>query len=72
MIARLRISAIVAGLFFLANGLWEHDWRVIVAAVILVLIGPLVAAEARAEKARRRQRDHFNRLWRDDDLSDSA
>lgn len=65
-------TSVGAGVFFLVCGLWNHDWRVILASFILMAIGPLLAFESRDERARRRHRARLDRLWDDDDLKDSA
>lgn len=69
---------LVAAAFF-CLGLWQHDWRIILGAVVLEIIGLLAAEERdamvdyhRNRSARRARREHLDRLWADDDLSDSA
>lgn len=64
-------STTVLGVWFLGFGLWEHDWRILAGAVILMVVGPLVAEDARITREGRRQRERLDRLW-DDDPSDSA
>ena len=53
----------VIGIWFLGFGLWMHDWRVILAAVILMFLGPMVGTEARNEREERRVRERLDALW---------
>lgn len=62
----------ICSVLFFVYGLWTHDWKVLVASVVLAVIGPLVAHEASDARRARRHRRHLDRLWSDDDLSGSA
>lgn len=58
-------------IWFFGYGLWEHDWRILVASGILAFIWPLIGDDVTRNE--RRQRELLDRLWDDDDdLSESA
>jgi len=46
-------------------GLWDHDWRLILAGAAVAVIWPLISADLEHER-------ELDRLWDDDDLADSA
>ena len=52
----------------LCYGLWAHDWTTIVASVGVAVIWPAIENDVRM----RQQQTLLDRLWDDDDLSDSA
>lgn len=61
-----------AAIWFLGFGLWQHDWRIIVASAVLAVTWPLIADEVTFGEERRR-RELLDQLWDDDDdLSESA
>jgi hypothetical protein len=53
-------------------GLWEHDWKILVAAALLAIIWPLISEEVLQVGKKRRHRELLDYLWDDDDLSGSA
>lgn len=61
-----------ASLWFLGYGLWQHDWRIIVASAALGLVWPLISDEVMYVAKERRHRELLDYLWDDDDLSESA
>ena len=66
-----RLSVVLFAVSFLACGLWNHDWTTIIASLVMVLVWPLIAPEILMEKERT-ERELLDRLWDDDDLSESA
>jgi hypothetical protein len=64
----MRSILFITVISFLAYGLWAHDWSIIVSALTLAVVWPLVAADVK----RHTERELLDRLWADDDLSESA
>ncbi len=64
----MRSLLFIALLAFLSYGLWMHDWTTIVASVALLAIYPLIAEDVEDRK----RRELLERLWSDEDLSESA
>lgn len=69
----MRHILVLSVALFISIGLWNHDWTVIVAALVLGLIWPLIADEVYEVREERRKRELLDRLWDDDgDLPRSA
>ncbi len=64
----MRSLLFVLAILLLCYGLWAHDWTTIVASVGVAVIWPAIENDVRF----RQQRTLLDRLWDDDDLSDSA
>ncbi len=58
----------VLAILLLCYGLWAHDWTTIIASVGVAVIWPAIENDVRF----RQQRTLLDKLWDDDDLSDSA
>ena len=69
MIACLLVALAI---WFFGYGLWEHDWRILLASSALAIIWPLISSEVVRIAGERRQRELLDYLWNDDDLSGSA
>ena len=66
------MSAILLSLsvWFFGYGLWEHDWKILVASALVAVIWPLIADGVVDERS---HRELLDKLWDDDDdLSRSA
>jgi hypothetical protein len=61
-----------SAIWFLGYGLWQHDWRIILVSVLLAVIWPLIQDQVVSVAEERRHQQVLDRLWDDDDLSDSA
>jgi hypothetical protein len=64
----MRTLLFITGITALAYGLWGHDWTTIIAAMVVIVIMPMVDLDVNA----RSRRQLLDRLWDDDDLSGSA
>ena len=64
----MRSLLFILAILLLCYGLWAHDWTTIVASVGVAVIWPAIENDVRF----RQQRTLLDRLWDDDDLSDSA
>ncbi len=58
----------VLAILLLCYGLWAHDWTTIIASVGVAVIWPAIENDVRF----RQQQTLLDRLWDDDDLSDSC
>ncbi len=64
----MRSLIFVFAIVLLAYGLWAHDWTTILASIAVAVIWPIIENDVRF----RQQRTLLDKLWDDDDLSDSA
>ncbi len=64
----MRSLLFILAILLLCYGLWAHDWTTIIASVGVAVIWPAIENDVRF----RQQRTLLDRLWDDDDLSDSA
>ena len=64
----MRSLLFILAILLLCYGLWAHDWTTIIASVGVAVIWPAIENDVRF----RQQRTVLDRLWDDDDLSDSA
>ena len=64
----MRSLFFVFAIVMIAYGLWAHDWTTIIASVGVAVIWPAIENDVRF----RQQRTLLDKLWDDDDLSDSA
>ncbi len=64
----MRSSIFLLALITLAYGLWAHDWSLIVTSVVLIVVWPMLVEDLQKHKRERM----IDRLWDDDDLSESA
>jgi hypothetical protein len=68
------MGCLLAGvaLWMFGYGLWEHDWRILLASAAIALIWPLISDGVGGVAGKRRHRQLLDYLWDDDDLSGSA
>jgi hypothetical protein len=66
-----RLSVVIFSVSFLAYGLWAHDWTTIIASAAMAAVWPFIASGVLMERERA-ERELLDRLWDDDDLSESA
>ncbi len=64
----MRSLLFILAILLLCSGLWAHDWTTIIASVAVAVIWPIIENDVRF----RQQRTLLDKLWDDDDLSDSA
>ncbi len=64
----MRSLLFILAILLLCYGLWAHDWTTIIASVAVAVIWPIIENDVRF----RQQRTLLDKLWDDDDLSDSA
>ncbi len=64
----MRVWPYIIWLSALSYGLWAHDWTMIGTSILVALVWPMIAVDL--EKQRRERL--LDRLWNDDDLSNSA
>ncbi len=64
----MRSLLFVLAILLLCYGLWAHDWTTIIASIAVAVIWPIIENDVRF----RQQRTLLDKLWDDDDLSDSA
>ncbi len=64
----MRSLLFILAILLLCYGLWAHDWTTIIASVGVAVIWPAIENDVRF----RQQRTLLDKLWDDDDLSDSA
>ncbi len=64
----MRSLIFILAIILLCYGLWAHDWTTIIASVAVAVIWPIIENDVRF----RQQRTLLDKLWDDDDLSDSA
>ena len=67
----MRAMLIIVCIFAIASGLWNHDWTAIGAGVLLAVVWPAISEEVMGVRECE-HRELLDRLWDDDDLSDSA
>ncbi len=67
----MRSLLFIATLAFLSYGLWVHYWTTIGASIALLAIYPLIAEDVEMREERQR-RELLEKLWADEDLSESA
>lgn len=68
----MRALLCLMALALVVKGLWDHDWKLILAGAVTAVAWPIIAADVREVNRRREHKRLLDHLWDDDDLSRSA